>query len=248
MLFFKCLLLLCSNYFWHCSLSGCLKLCLTCFWCYFFKCIKLLCSNYFWPFQLQLCLHLFCTWNQKEQLYLCWTCFCLQFTAIKNESLCSVCTIVHCFEVKCLCIMCNVSHALIDRSMIYVNNSWMRWLNLNDNALSELSHQLFFVASVFVFSSFACLMSLGLICFNPYVSIMMCQCIWQTQMWTMGAKHVQTNHIFLCFTWLCIILHVHLLFGLQRRFLPLTLQKFFSEPLGKKVIFAILQKLVKQTP
>ena len=70
MLFFKCLLLLCSNYFWHCSLGGCLKLCLTCFWCYFFKSIKLLCSNYFWPFQLQLCLHLFCTWNQKEQLYL----------------------------------------------------------------------------------------------------------------------------------------------------------------------------------
>ena len=66
MLFFKCLLLLCSNYFWHCFLSGCLKLCLTCFWCYFFKCIKLLCSNYFWPFQLQLCLHLFCTWTKKN--------------------------------------------------------------------------------------------------------------------------------------------------------------------------------------
>ena len=30
-------------------------------------------------------------------------------------------------------------------------------------------------------------------------------------------------------------------------FLPLTLQNFFSEPLGKRAIFGILQKLVKQT-
>ena len=117
MLFFKCLLLLCSNYFWHCSLGGCLKLCLTCFWCYFFKCIKLLCSNYFWPFQLQLCLHLFCTWNQKEQLYLCWTCFAYSLLLSKMSH----------FAVSvqlCIVLMSNAFASCAMYHMLWLTDQW----------------------------------------------------------------------------------------------------------------------------
>ena len=85
--------------------------------------MKLLCSNYFWPFQVQLCLHLFCTWNQKEQLYLCSTCFCLQFTAIKNESI----------EVSVqLCIVLRLN-AFVSHAM-----SHMLWLTEQCNMLTIL--------------------------------------------------------------------------------------------------------------
>ena len=62
-----------------------------------------------------------------------------------------------------------------------------------------------------------------------------------------GGKNYSNKPHFLCLTWLWVTLDVYQTFSLIMVFLPLTLQKFFSEPLGKKAIFGIFQKLVKQT-
>ena len=74
--------------------------------------------------------------------------------------------------------------------------------------------------------------------------VMTSKCIEKSQMVNMG-RNLLTQSTFSLFG-LTLGDFVHACkIGFAKRFFALTLQKFFSEPLGKKVIFGILQKLVK---
>ena len=77
---------------------------------------------------------------------------------------------------------------------------------------------------------------------NPYVSIMISKCI-ETQMWTMRQKLLEQSTFSLFDLTLCVFVHASKI-GFAKPFFAPFSAKVFSEPLGKKAIFDILQKLV----